>query len=1238
MNYENALNTCSKEKHIQFSKINDKENENGNISKYKNEINNNKNHNSNLKNEGSEYTEETNINNKLNINIKKKILDKIKYHKFKKEKEQNRVSYFCNIEKQNDNCSSSKLSRCSSVKIKLRDSLEKDYNKLKIDLLFGDESKKSKDLKNEINEFVLNKNNKKRNRLIKKNELIGKYEIYKNFQNKKKYFIILFLIGILLSTINLILSILLILYGNKEVLSLFIVLNIFVIFFYAIGIYFIERDHLYTFQIMSKLEAPEKIENSIHRNNIYLFIYFLLIAFNYYLTLVSGFTIFKNNIKIDIRSKGYDKKKWENLFQNKSFTEVLIEFERIYLAFMIFCWLSIILIFIIISFFIYLFNSYQFWKRIIQKIILIFGQISFLLINISCYCFQFRHITHLNEYTLNWVIIGLILVGIIGVIMSFFGFYIFYLENKKYIKIFSYLCIIFFIATAVFSAGAKALGLKFSDYKSASCNNIYKFISDDFLMKNNDCSSKYLFNSDNLKDIICPKERIMINWELTEKKNEENKEQIIFGCINQCCCLKIYCKLKTGFNYQEIIAFNQLILYIILFISSKYMEYKLDNILEEEIIEKFNIFLTSSFTLLIYLICLILIMFRPQTSKQSILNDIKVNGINNELTIINNDLKALLEDTPLQSNELWDKIIDNNFPSFNLSIINDFNDNNDSLFIFEYYDYYLYSNDLEIKSNNIYRSYMPYYDYNESFLSIYTNKINFKSKYNIMDSIFKYFRFNSDNSPQKNNSIFISLNLVYTINSSANITENLTKYDNKNYDFDENNLKISKELLLLNYNQSLNKSIINILNNKEIILNNNNINDYITYFYLKGNIYNDTGSSIIEVYYYDYIKEPIYSKKSEQNGEFTIGPFYLYENFIFNLIVNIFKIKQYINNSFEYDNNYNNYSAAIKIGGFGFEYNYPFPIIKNILLTKIINKKYSIKGYVFDNNNNKPLEEVFIKIYKGNKIIKSNDTIGKDDDTSDKNYIKKESTLKDGTFNIEIETNGQYTLIYVKDNYFIEIQNIIIDNSDIRVSNIGLIKLFNAGKIVVKLEWENNPPDLDLICRFEISNYINDNKTNYCYTFFGNRKCVSTSYLLDNKRGGKNGSEIIEIDVVAEYDYLFYIRKYLDISNNTAINENKINDVEDDLINNKDINNDLFNYYNENDELLKNSGSKLSLYANGLRMPFFTINIQNDNIKDYEYDYWAGFCLNGKKGLESLKIINKYYQNEPPKKICSEYF
>ena len=1035
---------------------------------------------------------------------------------------------------------------------------------------------------------------------------------------------------------DLILSVLLLLYGNKEVLSIFIVLNFFVIFFYCIGIYFVDKNYSYTLQKISLFEAPQKIEYSIHRNNLYLFIYFLMYALNYYLTLVSGFTIYKNNIKIDIRGKGYDKNKWKYFFQDKTFSQVIKEFDKIYSIFMAFCWLSIILIIIILSFFIYNFASYQFWKRIIQNFSLLFGQTSFFILNISAYCFQFRHITFLGEYNMTWSITGLLVIGSIGVIMSYYSYWIFYSENKKHVKIFNYLCIIFFIATAVFAAEVKAIGLKFDDYKKASCNDIFKFISEDYLMKNNDCSSKYLFNYNSLNEMVCPKERIMINWELTEKKSDEDK--LIFGCINQSCCLKVYCKLKTGFNFQEILAFNELILYILLFIAGKYMEYKIDIMIEEEIIEKFNNLITISFTILLYVINLAIIIYRAPTSRQSILNDIEGNEIDKELTIINKGWLSVTDQNILiaKSNELWDEFSYNN--SFRLDIIKDYNE---SIFNLEYYEYNLYSEDVDILINNEYEraNDIPYYDYKE----LSSNKINFKAKTNIVNYMYNYFNFNPYSPFTQNNTLLISLNATFSINhDKININTELERITDIsdvfiNSDIIEDEITITQDLILMNYNAALDKSNINLFTNKKFLIDNTN-NPNITSFYIEGNIFNDTGSSFINIYNYYYKNEPIYSEKTNIYGEFSIGPFYYYEknSFSFDLVLLIYKAKKKIeDNTYEINNEYNNYTATIKIGGFGFNPNYPFSLMKNVLLPKKINQKYTIEGYVFDNNDNSPLEEVFIKLYKGNKIIQIKDVLDRSNDYSDKNYIIQVSTSEEGSFNINVESNGQYTLVYVKEDYFIETQNIIIEDTNIKVNNIGLIKLFNAGKIVAKLEWDNNPPDLDLFCRFQVSNFIDEKKLYYCYIFFGNRRCIDTIYPLDNKRGGKNGSEIIELDIVSDYNYLFYIRKYFDISNNTAINEFRIDDIEDDLDDNKDIQKDIFTYYSKNDEFVHNSDAKLSLYVNGLRIPAIIINVPNENKAENKYNYWAGFCFNGKKGLEALKIINKFYEKEPPKNICN---
>ena len=193
-----------------------------------------------------------------------------------------------------------------------------------------------------------------------------------------------------------------------------------------------------------------------------------------------------------------------------------------------------------------------------------------------------------------------------------------------------------------------------------------------------------------------------------------------------------------------------------------------------------------------------------------------------------------------------------------------------------------------------------------------------------------------------------------------------------------------------------------------------------------------------------------------------------------------------------------------------------------------------------------------------------------------------------------------------------------------------LIAFFNSGKLVVKLEWNTKPPDLDLICRFQVS------KNNFCYTFFGNKKCCKTEFFIDNRFPNEISSEFIEISELSDYIYLFYVRKYFDNSNGKTLNELKIEGVED----NKKMNHTEM--YTKYDEYLNNTSARINIYTNGLKIPGITIPLpefnKEENNNNKEYIYWAAFCINGKEGINSLKIINKYMINEPERYICLSFY
>ena len=166
MNSENDLNKSPQVNFYQSKKINEKYLDKD-LYNDKNSIDNN--NYINVKDRISDFKEEINNNKMLNINIKKKNLTKIKINILTKE--DNRISYFDKMEKSNENSFTSKISRSSSVKIKLKNCSEEDYNKLKNHLMPIDN--KSKHIKNKNDRFKNNINkNKKRTSIIKKNEII----------------------------------------------------------------------------------------------------------------------------------------------------------------------------------------------------------------------------------------------------------------------------------------------------------------------------------------------------------------------------------------------------------------------------------------------------------------------------------------------------------------------------------------------------------------------------------------------------------------------------------------------------------------------------------------------------------------------------------------------------------------------------------------------------------------------------------------------------------------------------------------------------------------------------------------------------------------------------------------------------------------------------------------------------------------------------------------------------------
>lgn len=206
------------------------------------------------------------------------------------------------------------------------------------------------------------------------------------------------------------------------------------------------------------------------------------------------------------------------------------------------------------------------------------------------------------------------------------------------------------------------------------------------------------------------------------------------------------------------------------------------------------------------------------------------------------------------------------------------------------------------------------------------------------------------------------------------------------------------------------------------------------------------------------------------------------------------------------------------------------------------------------------------------------------------------------------------------------------------IISVALTPYVETGKIRMVLSWPNAPSDLDIYSFFRIKN------TRRCSVFFGKKKCKGLRLDVDNNLGGRKGAETITIELLENYIYSFVIRKYVDTSlNGLGPGEERVEGapVED---------------YKKPETLpdipIYESNAKLSIFVGGVRKSIITINVPSSNSKDNllldsdkessdeekKFDWWHVFCLDGSKGLSSLKTINKLTVSNPLHTYCESLY
>lgn len=202
------------------------------------------------------------------------------------------------------------------------------------------------------------------------------------------------------------------------------------------------------------------------------------------------------------------------------------------------------------------------------------------------------------------------------------------------------------------------------------------------------------------------------------------------------------------------------------------------------------------------------------------------------------------------------------------------------------------------------------------------------------------------------------------------------------------------------------------------------------------------------------------------------------------------------------------------------------------------------------------------------------------------------------------------------------------------LDTVQMTPYVEAGKIRFVLSWPHGPKDLDIHTMYRISRFSK------CEVFFGKRNCLGTSLDTDNFNGGHNGVETVTISTLGKYVYTFAVHKYVDISGGVAKGDDPVPGVQDQEKESKSIKKTV------PDTPLPNSNARISVYVNGFKGAIYKIEapsptsqsgVEKDS-KSEDIRWWLGFCLNGKEGVESLAVINKYSVDKPHFSLCEKYY
>ena len=930
---------------------------------------------------------------------------------------------------------------------------------------------------------------------------------------------------------------------------------------------------------------------------------------------------FGDDLKSEVDSWYVYPETWFKYFGDVSYNAVLDNFNAIIWSAGAICIAVALLIAVILYFGFKMKQSYRSWQVIVQYLCVLFYLLSFLLVYLAIFAYKYQEIANVEKAIPSWLPILLLVAGCVACLISIIGYVATFMENSAYLKVFVFTQVIFTLFILVAAVLATYKANDFKDYFEDSCYPLMDGVNEKYLSSYLGCPIKYVEVSNTLEDFKCPKDRIYEIWEINVSKPVEEQEEK-YGCLSKECCLTMYSSVKNKFNYLVLIGFILFITGVINLTGGVFMIIKLDSGEEEgENLTSTKymliIIVVASIIVLVTFICLLPPSPEPTPMELDVINESPKEATEVDKGKIIPDKEASKEETKEITEEK--------------------------------------QKENEIKTDDSKCTQGECLVPNFSYSLIATNGKLIRTSVPLPASV----KITQDEQ--------VGDKWVVKFEGNTETTENYLKY----YDFNHKcqlqqaftNVKVGATGTEKSFVQmkSLLKSKTTVKTKQEpkivLDLSKLQLNTKIDLldFYVSYTLFDATKPTKIRLEVTERLEEkkviPAESAKIELksvtfpdcgSSTKTLNNTGVYTS------DDVFQLNDGNYNNMQLTVTYKNYDPVILnvgVGGLGsqeFINLAPIEFVNPLLLVKV-----DINTKVIDTLTNKPVSVAEVKLYSGRfkSVNELTEEEKKEQEKSgdSKSFVQLRQTA-DNMLIATLQTDengdvifkgiglGDFTIIASKDKYYSENRVIKVSSIDENaLDNIPLTPVVKKGSTRFVLSWPNGPQDLDIYSDFILSRFRK------CRVFFGRRECGGLKLDVDNFRGGRNGVETISLETMGTYKYLFMVSKFEDVSNGVAPNENA------------DPNRKVEETSKVPDLNLIDSKATISIYVADFEYAIMQISVPSfisdltvmDPKTKYEaqqYDWWIAFCIDGTKGMNSLKVINKLDSKSSNSSICDQFY